>query len=204
MSVKLEDLRVGDKVRWLWNGDKTFAETGHVSCIAGGVIDLDLGHGLTCRFDVTDDYYAPEFASMEILGLSTKACEGVAVGDGGQYKFSGDENSAQNVAKAAEGIKFDAGKPRMELLPFLALTEEAKVMTFGAQKYADHNWRKGMSWTRVMAAGLRHVFKFIMGEDVDPETGLSHLAHARCCFGFVEEYRQLGLGTDDRWKAPKA
>lgn len=98
-----------------------------------------------------------------------------------------------------QGVKYDAGKPRMSLIPASALIEEAKVMTYGAQKYAPHNWRKGMPYTRVLDAALRHINAFNGGEDKDPETGLSHLAHARCCLAFLIEYQESGIGEDDRY-----
>jgi hypothetical protein len=45
----------------------------------------------------------------------------------------------------AEGVKHDAGKPRPTLLVASlaqAVTEVAKVLTYGADKYDDDNWRK--------------------------------------------------------------
>jgi hypothetical protein len=36
------------------------------------------------------------------------------------------------------------------------------------------------------------------GEDNDPETGLSHLAHAMCCVMFLLSYHLRKVGTDDR------
>lgn len=78
------------------------------------------------------------------------------------------------------GKKFDTGKPRMSLIPNLALKEIAKVLTFGAKKYDSHNWRKGLNYSRVMDALLRHLGEFMDGENLDPETGLSHIAHAAC------------------------
>ena len=41
-----------------------------------------------------------------------------------------------------EGKKFDNEKPKMYLLPPKALIEVSKVLTFGAQKYDEENWRK--------------------------------------------------------------
>ena len=76
------------------------------------------------------------------------------------------------------GKKYDDGKPMMDLLSPIAMVEIAKVMTFGANKYGKHNWRDGLSWSRVLAASLRHIMAFLNGEDKDPETGLSHIAHA--------------------------
>ena len=100
-----------------------------------------------------------------------------------------------------EAKKFDAGKPRMDLLPFESLEEVAKVYTMGAVKYGDHNWRKGMQWSRVFAAILRHLFAYWMGEDVDKESGLSHVAHA--CWGCLTliSYAKTNTGTDDRWRS---
>jgi hypothetical protein len=96
--------------------------------------------------------------------------------------------------------KQDAGKPSMELLPAEAMTEVAKVLEYGARKYAPNNWRKGLSWGRLSGAALRHLFAWIGGEDNDKETRLSHLAHAACCVLFLLASQKSGHGTDDRWK----
>lgn len=98
-----------------------------------------------------------------------------------------------------EALKYDEDKVPLELLAPTALTEIAKVLQFGAKKYSAHNWRKGMKWSRLLGASLRHLFAYIRGEDKDPETGLSHLAHLGCCVMFLLEYQLLGLGTDDRY-----
>lgn len=98
------------------------------------------------------------------------------------------------------GVKHDSGKIRMDLLSPIALEEIAKVMTFGAKKYGDNNWRGGIKWSRVLGALLRHVFAFIRGEDNDPETGISHLAHGGCCIMFLLEYQATHGELDDRYK----
>lgn len=105
------------------------------------------------------------------------------------------------MSNLKEGTKYDAGKPKMELLSPIALTEIAKVLTFGSIKYQAHNWRKGISWSRVLGAALRHLMAFINGEDKDPESGLSHLAHASCCLMFLLEYEVRHKELDDRYKS---
>ena len=72
-------------------------------------------------------------------------------------------------------------------------------MAHGLQKYGRDNWRKGMDFSRLMDAALRHIYAFADGEDKDGETGLSHLAHARCCLAFLLEYEGKSLGKDDRY-----
>jgi hypothetical protein len=105
--------------------------------------------------------------------------------------------------------KDDSGKPRFELLPSVALEEVAKVLTYGAKKYThdgidgSDNWRLGTTWRRYIGASLRHIFAFLRGEDSDPETGCSHLAHAVCCLLFLLEFQLVGGGTDDRVQAQK-
>ena len=110
--------------------------------------------------------------------------------------------SADDVPKCEQpttATKFDDGKPPLSLLPRRALEEEALVLAHGAEKYGMNNWRKGMAFSRLADACLRHVYAFLDGEDKDEESGLSHLAHARCCLGFLLEYEGRRLGTDDRF-----
>ena len=97
------------------------------------------------------------------------------------------------------GNKFDAGKPPMSLLDPYAMTEIAKVLAFGAEKYHRHNWRGGISYSRLTDAALRHIMAFNGGEDVDPESGLSHVAHASCCLMFLLWMAENRCDLDDRY-----
>ena len=89
---------------------------------------------------------------------------------------------------SSKGIKYDSAKPRMNLLPPKAIIEVSKVLTFGAEKYDAENWRKlDDLQNRYTAGALRHIFAHMDGEQLDPETNLSHLAHALCCLLFKLE-----------------
>ena len=103
-------------------------------------------------------------------------------------------------APLTEGQKFDSDKLRYELLPPELLEEVARVLTFGAKKYADRNWELGMKWSRPFGALMRHMWAWWRGEEKDPETGYSHLAHAACCIAFLVSYEARNVGTDDRPK----
>lgn len=87
-----------------------------------------------------------------------------------------------------EGVKHDQGKLRYDLLPSEAVEEIIKVLMFGEQKYTSWNWSKGIKYSRVFAALMRHMWKWHRGETVDEESGLSHLAHAGCCLFFLLSY----------------
>ena len=102
------------------------------------------------------------------------------------------------------GKKHDSEKPRMDLISSKAMVELAKVLTFGAKKYASHNWRHGIAYSRIIAAIMRHVTAYNDGETLDPETGLSHIAHALCECMFLLEFEQTHPEMDDRYKEVKA
>lgn len=95
-------------------------------------------------------------------------------------------------------IKHDTGKPMLSMTPYAALVEEARVMMFGMDKYGRDNWRNGFKWTRLIDAALRHLHAFNEGENNDPESGISHLAHARCCLAFLIEFEKTHPELDDR------
>jgi hypothetical protein len=107
-----------------------------------------------------------------------------------------------------EGVKYDEGKVRMDLLPPEFLFAVATILTFGAAKYEDRNWELGMSWGRVFSAMMRHLWcwwggkqhtpnNFLFG-GLDEETGYSHLWHAAACLCFLITYEQRRIGEDTR------
>jgi hypothetical protein len=107
-------------------------------------------------------------------------------------------NSTTTAPQAA--IKHDQDKVPLHLLSTTALLEVGKVLQFGAQKYAAHNWRGGFQWSRPTAAAMRHILAWNNGEDLDPESQLSHLAHAMCCLMFLLEFQKTHPHLDDRYK----
>ncbi len=92
---------------------------------------------------------------------------------------------------------------RFDLIPAAALRKVARLYGRGAQKYADHNWRKGYNWSLSIAALERHLAAFKEGEDFDKETQCEHLAsvvfHALALLVYADEHPEL----DDRWKGAK-
>lgn len=100
-----------------------------------------------------------------------------------------------------KGIKHDSGKPRMELIPAEGIEQIAQVFAFGAGKYGDYNWAGGLKVSRLLGAVLRHIFAFLRGETNDPESGLSHLAHAGCGILMALTMMSRRPDMDDRYKA---
>ena len=87
------------------------------------------------------------------------------------------------------GRKFDGGKLQYGLLPPLALKATVDVLTFGAEKYEPDNWKVVPdSKRRYFDALQRHMWAWKEGEQMDPESGRHHLAHALCCLMFLYEH----------------
>ena len=104
------------------------------------------------------------------------------------------------IEGALTAVKHDSGKLPLNLIPTEALNQIAAVLQFGATKYSANNWRKGFDWSRLIAAAMRHLTAFNAGEDKDPESGLSHLAHCACCLAFLLEFEKTHPELDDRYK----
>lgn len=102
--------------------------------------------------------------------------------------------------------KFDSNKVRVDLLPIGPMTEIADVFTFGARKYFANSYRNGetVDWSRTYGSILRHLFAFWNGEDNDPESGKSHLAHAGTQLMILMEHARHNTNKDDRFKRDAA
>lgn len=98
---------------------------------------------------------------------------------------------ADGATNGPGGMKYDGGKPRMDLLLSgcpNALEQVSAILTFGAQKYAAHSWQTvSQGEERYLAALLRHLTAHGKGEVNDLESGMSHLAHAACNALFILE-----------------
>ena len=86
------------------------------------------------------------------------------------------------------GVKHDQSKLRFDLIPPALITYDAAIYTIGAAKYADDNWRRGMKYRRLFGACVRHMMQRCLGEVVDSESRLPHLAHARWNLGAMLYY----------------
>lgn len=87
---------------------------------------------------------------------------------------------------------------RYDLIPAGPLYELACLFGVGALKYDERNFEAGYEWSKSFGAMQRHAWQFWNGEDVDPETGVSHLAsviwNAMALLLFTQTHPEL----DDR------
>ena len=98
----------------------------------------------------------------------------------------------------SEGLRFNEGKVRFDLIPPELDHAYAEVATMGAKKYAPRNWEKGMDWMTMIASLKRHLNAWERGEDLDPESQLNHMKHVLWNAGSLVAYIERNIGTDDR------
>lgn len=74
-------------------------------------------------------------------------------------------------------VKHDQGKTMLSLVDPVFIEDVGKVLTFGANKYGPHSWKKCDDINRYRNSAYRHFNSYLNDEVNDPETGLSHLSH---------------------------
>jgi len=95
----------------------------------------------------------------------------------------------------------ESGKPPLDLMHFNAVLEEGRVAGYGASKYSERNWEEhadSWRWGQLLASAMRHIIAWSLRNDIDPESGCHHLAHARWNLGAIYELQLAGRGKDDR------
>lgn len=97
------------------------------------------------------------------------------------------------------GNRFNDKKLRWSLISWKALEPLVQVLMFGAEKYDDHNWRKGLKYTETCESLQRHLNSFLEGEDNDKESKLSHVGHILCNAMFLSYMTLFRKDLDDRY-----
>lgn len=83
----------------------------------------------------------------------------------------------------------DENKPRYSLVPPKVLRRIVMIFTLGAKKYGDHNYQKGMPFSRYLDSAGRHIEQFR-----DGETDEDHLAQA--CWNLMSIMYHQEYGPD--------
>lgn len=136
----------------------------------------------------------------EKKSLRDIAAENVKTENTGWVTAEGETRTVSSTG-GEKGTKAQA----FNLIPWGSVAQIAEQFNFGANKYSDHNWRKGYEWSKSYAALMRHLTAWWEGEDIDDESGMTHLAaagfHILVLLTFEREARYAQ--HDDRYKAPE-
>ncbi len=87
----------------------------------------------------------------------------------------------------------------LDMVPSTLPVFAALAFTEGDAKYGAYNWRvAGVAASVYRAALERHMMSWWNGEDVDPKSGIPHLASVIACAGIILDAEVAGKLTDDR------
>lgn len=104
-------------------------------------------------------------------------------------------NKKDTNPKDSVGIK----KVPFSVLPMPVVAEIGLALLEGARKYGRHNWRiAGVRASVYIDACFRHISQFWEGEDIDPDSGLSHITKAIAGLMVLRDSMKKGNWVDDR------
>jgi len=87
----------------------------------------------------------------------------------------------------------------MSTVPSNVMAEVGVAMLEGATKYGRHNYRvAGVRSSVYYDALMRHMFAWWEGEDIDPDSQLSHVTKAITTLVVLRDAMMQGMATDDR------
>lgn len=107
-----------------------------------------------------------------------------------------DELNADYKKEMAD--RFNNGKPQWSMVDFKSLEDMVRVLEFGEKKYSRDNWKKGLKTTEVVDSLLRHIYAYLNGEDIDPESGINHTGHIMCNAMFLSHMHLFRKDMDTR------
>lgn len=104
-----------------------------------------------------------------------------------------------------KGLHFDEGKAPLHLIPEEAIIGMAMAFGYGYKKYDEPygtrwNFKKGIEVTKLTDSLRRHALAYLKGEDLDPESGLSHVWHILANAAMLEYNRIHHPELDDRYR----
>lgn len=93
------------------------------------------------------------------------------------------------------------GVPYFRQLPLEALAAGAAALEYGARKYDNRNWEKGLPWQQMIDSLKRHIEDFERGHEYDDAEGGSGLPHVALIMSsaiMLSASVIRGIGQDDR------
>lgn len=89
-----------------------------------------------------------------------------------------------------KGTRNNEGKPKWSLVHYNSLVPMIRVLEWGAKEYGVGNWQKGLDKKEILESMQRHLASLMDGEELDEQTGLSHMAHIQCNAMFYNYMKQ--------------
>ena len=94
-------------------------------------------------------------------------------------------------------------KASLRYIPMSVWPHDGAAHAVGAAKYGPFNWRDDpVEAMTYIEASLRHLIAYAAGENLDPESRVSQLAHVRACCAILMDAELHGTLIDNRHESP--
>lgn len=101
--------------------------------------------------------------------------------------------SANGAMRENIGTKIDTA-----LVPYEAIVAMAIALNYGADKYAERNFEKGLSYRQLCSSIERHNKAIMDGEELDRDSGLPHFTLLASSIAMLCQNIMQGVVIDDR------
>lgn len=160
----MSKFKVGDKVRVIY----THLEDRELYGIQKGQV-----------YEITDIHYDEYFIASPKAGEDRLMFERQLELVEEDLIVHDDPKPFGEVSKSATGsLRFNEGKPEVSQVDPKFIMALADLMTASSKKYGKHNYALGQQYSTPFDSCMRHLMKFMQGENIDEESGKDHLIHA--------------------------
>ena len=83
----------------------------------------------------------------------------------------------ENSIDTESALRYNTGKPKWSLVHMRSLVPMIRVLEYGAEKYEPFNWQKPTERNTLIDSMQRHMAALIDGNELDDESGLTHIGH---------------------------
>lgn len=154
--------------------------------------ECPVGAGTEVAVILDDNGYIYESCEAEIWRWEHEGEDDIT-----SYRVIEEANKAVKDSNPKDMI--GSSKLPLHLWPTTATATGCLALLDGMLKYGRSNWRvAGVRASVYIDAAMRHLFKYLEGEDNDPDSGIPHLGHALACIAILIDAKAAGKLNDDR------
>ena len=156
------------------------------NCYNCKYVEFDETHLETVQLEALHDDKIINDAQLPITNPDANSIK-IMIGD--TFK-----NKKEQINDSEKAARFNEGKPQWSLVHFKSLEPMIRVLEFGTLKYAPRNWQKSMPLDKILESMQRHLAALFDGEEVDSESGISHMGHIQANAMFYNYHKEKGNG----------
>lgn len=118
-----------------------------------------------------------------------------------EYAKKANERDKKHPTAASGAMRAALGVPYLKQVPLEAIGAGAAALEYGARKYDNRNWEKGLPWQQMIDSLKRHIDDFERRRDYDDGddgSGMHQVCMIMASAMMLTASVVRGIGEDDR------